>query len=90
VFLDITHQYELSRPLQPLRNEGRTVVAVLHDINEACRFADQLIAMREGRVYAHGRPADVLDAELMHSVFDLDCQVLADPVTGTPRVVPDR
>lgn len=89
-FLDITHQYELLRLLRRLRDQGRTVVVVLHDINQACRFADRLVAMRSGEVVAHGRPEEVLDAALMRSVFDLACQVLPDPVTGTPMVVPDR
>lgn len=89
-FLDITHQYDLLRLLGRLRDEGRTVVAVLHDINQACRFADHLIAMRDGEVVAQGNPGDVLDATLMQSVFELGCQVLPDPVTGTPMVVADR
>ncbi|WP_134325169.1 ABC transporter ATP-binding protein [Cumulibacter soli] len=89
-FLDITHQYDLLRLLERLRNEGRTVVAVLHDINQACRFADHLIAMRDGEIRAQGRPGDILDADLMQSVFDLACQVIPDPVTGTPMVVPNR
>jgi iron complex transport system ATP-binding protein len=87
-FLDISHQYQLLRLLAQLCAQGRTVVAVLHDINQACRYADHLIAMHDGRVVAEGRPADVVDAALLEKVFDLPCVVVPDPVTGTPMVVP--
>lgn len=87
-FLDITHQYQLLGLLAGLRDEGRAVIAVLHDINQACRFADHLVAMRDGRVVAEGDPADIVDAALVKEVFDLPSVVVPDPVTGTPMVVP--
>ncbi|MFC5751009.1 ABC transporter ATP-binding protein [Actinomadura rugatobispora] len=87
-FLDITHQYQLLALLARLRDEGRTVIAVLHDINQACRFADHLVAMKDGRIAAEGKPADIVDADLLHAVFDLPCVVVPDPVNGTPMVVP--
>ncbi|MFJ7212934.1 ABC transporter ATP-binding protein [Amycolatopsis sp. NPDC098790] len=87
-FLDIAHQYQLLELLARLRDEGRTVIAVLHDINQACRYADHVVAMRDGRVAAEGAPADVVDAALMKEVFDLPSVVVPDPVTGTPMVVP--
>ncbi|MEU5878789.1 ABC transporter ATP-binding protein [Spirillospora sp. NPDC047279] len=87
-FLDITHQYRLLALLARLRDEGRTVIAVLHDINQASRFADHLVAMRDGRIVAQGAAADIVDAALLEQVFDLPCVVLPDPVTGAPMVVP--
>lgn len=87
-FLDITHQYQLLGLLARLRDEGRTVIAVLHDINQACRFADHLVAMKDGRVVAEGRPADTVDVALIKEVFDLPSVIVPDPVTGTPMVVP--
>ncbi|GAB3507066.1 ABC transporter ATP-binding protein [Amycolatopsis cihanbeyliensis] len=87
-FLDITHQYQLLGLLARLRDEGRTVITVLHDINQACRFADHVVAMRDGRVVAEGKAADIVDAELLKEVFDLPSIVVPDPVTGTPMVVP--
>ncbi|TDB97742.1 ABC transporter ATP-binding protein [Actinomadura sp. 7K534] len=88
-FLDITHQYQLLTLLARLRDEGRTIIAVLHDINQACRFADHLIAMRDGRVVAAGAPADIVDTALIKEVFDLSCVIVPDPVTGTPMIVPN-
>jgi iron complex transport system ATP-binding protein len=87
-FLDITHQYELLRLLARLRDRGRTVIAVLHDINQACRFADHLVAMKDGRIVAEGPPAQIVDSALMNDVFELPSIVVPDPVTGTPMVVP--
>ncbi|THA27085.1 ABC transporter ATP-binding protein [Streptomyces sp. RKND-216] len=87
-FLDITHQYQLLGLLAGLRDEGRTVIAVLHDINQACRFADHLIAMRDGRVVAEGDPSEVVDSALIKEVFDLPSIIVPDPVTDTPMVVP--
>jgi len=87
-FLDITHQYQLLSLLARLRDDGRTMVAVLHDINQACRYADHIVAMNDGRIVAEGKPADVVDAALLAEVFELPCIVVPDPVTGTPMVVP--
>ncbi|ACZ87896.1 ABC transporter ATP-binding protein [Streptosporangium roseum] len=87
-FLDIAHQYRLLALLARLREQGRTVVAVLHDINQACRFADHLIAMKDGRIVAEGAAAEIVDAALVKEVFDLPAVVAPDPVTGTPMIVP--
>ncbi|WP_367128663.1 ABC transporter ATP-binding protein [Saccharothrix sp. HUAS TT1] len=87
-FLDITHQYQLLKLLAGLRDEGRTVIAVLHEINQASRYADHLVAMKDGRIVAQGAPADIVDSTLLKEVFDLPSVVVPDPVTGTPMVVP--
>ncbi|MCM2389672.1 ABC transporter ATP-binding protein [Streptomyces albipurpureus] len=87
-FLDLAHQYQLLSLLAELRDRGRTVIAVLHDINQACRFADHLVAMKDGRVFAQGAPADIVDAPLIEEVLGLPNVVVPDPVTGTPMVVP--
>lgn len=63
-------------------------MAVLHDLNHAARYATHLIAMRGGKVVAEGPPSEVVTAELVEKVFGLRCQVIADPETGTPLVVP--
>ncbi len=87
-FLDIAHQYELLGLLARLRDGGRTVVAVLHDINQACRYADHLVAMHDGAVVAEGAPGEVMTPELVADVFGLAAHVVPDPVVGTPMVVP--
>ncbi|WP_127792604.1 ABC transporter ATP-binding protein [Agromyces sp. LHK192] len=88
-FLDIAHQYELLELLRGLHAAGdRTLVAVLHDLNQAARYADHLIVMRDGEVVATGDPTEVLTADLVEDVFGLPCTIIPDPHTGTPLVVP--
>jgi iron complex transport system ATP-binding protein len=88
-FLDLAHQIDVLSLLDELVAErGRTVVMVLHDLNQACRYADQLVALCDGRVHAAGPPGDVVDAAFVREVFGLEAEVVADPVTGTPLCVP--
>ena len=87
-FLDIAHQFELLELLRELHLAGRTLVAVLHDLNQACRYASHVIAMADGRVVRTGAPADVVTADLVSEVFGLPALVMPDPVSGTPLVVP--
>jgi iron complex transport system ATP-binding protein len=87
-YLDLRHQLDVLDLLAGLAHDGRTVLAVLHDLNQACRYADHLLVMKDGRLVATGAPTDVLTADLVRDVFDLPCLVIDDPVTGTPLVVP--
>ena len=88
-FLDIAHQIELLELCVELcENQNRTVVAVLHDLNHACRFADHIVAMKAGRIVAQGDPGTVVTPALVERVYGLACQVIADPETGTPLVIP--
>jgi len=89
-FLDIAHQVEVMDLCARLHEDGRTLVAVLHDLNQAARYATHLIAMKDGRVVAQGAPADVVTAEGVEEIFGLGCRVIPDPETGTPMVVPLR
>ncbi|MBL3585679.1 ABC transporter ATP-binding protein [Rhodovulum sulfidophilum] len=87
-YLDIAHQLDLLRLLQRLNRErGRTIVAVLHDLNQACRHADHLIVMAEGALVAEGTPRDLMTPELLRRVFGLDALILDDPVSHTPLIV---
>jgi iron complex transport system ATP-binding protein len=87
--LDIAHQLEVLDLLSELnRSQGRTVVMVLHDLNEAARYGHHLVAMRQGRIVAQGTPDAVVTAETVREVFGIDSRILTDPVTGTPLLVP--
>jgi iron complex transport system ATP-binding protein len=88
-YLDLPHQIELLNLVQRLnRDTGRTVAMVLHDINLAARFADHVVALKDGRVRVEGAPADVVTGDMMVDIFNLPCTVIADPVHGHPHVIP--
>ncbi|MFI9588015.1 ABC transporter ATP-binding protein [Streptomyces sp. NPDC052236] len=88
-FLDIQHQLDVLDLCAELHEtQGRTLVAVLHDLNHAARYATHLIALRDGKVVAEGAPSDVVTAELVEHVFGVKSQIIEDPESGTPLVVP--
>ncbi|MGW5286023.1 ABC transporter ATP-binding protein [Rhodococcus pyridinivorans] len=88
-FLDVSHQVEVLDLLTDLnRDRGTTIVMVLHDLNLAARYADHLVAMADGSIYASGEPSDVLTGETVKAVFGLDSRVISDPVSGKPLVLP--
>ncbi|MFT4167250.1 MAG: ABC transporter ATP-binding protein [Microlunatus sp.] len=88
-FLDIAHQLDVLDLLVDLNAQrGTSIVLVSHDLNQAARYAHTVIAMRDGRIRGHGRPADVLTPELINDVFGLTADVAPHPVTGHPFVYP--
>lgn len=89
-FLDVAHQVELMELFAELNERGRTIVAVLHDLNHAARYASRIVAMRGGRILAEGTPAEVITSARVHEVFGLANVVVDDPITGGPLVVPLR
>lgn len=87
-FLDVAYQIELLDLFSQLNHEyGHTLVAVLHDLNQACRYADEIIAMKNGSIVAQGAPETIITSELVNEVFGIDCTVIDDPVTGAPMIV---
>jgi iron complex transport system ATP-binding protein len=88
-YLDIAHQIDLLDLFADLHEQGRTLVAVLHDLNHAARYATHLIAMKDGAIVAQGAPTEIVTAELVHEVFGLRGGVGEAPATGTPLVVPE-
>lgn len=88
-YLDLAHSIEVLDLVDRMHEElGRTVVMVLHDLNLAIRYSDQLIVMRDGSIVAAGAPKDIISAELLLEVFGLEAAVIADPVSDRPLVVP--
>jgi iron complex transport system ATP-binding protein len=88
-YLDLAHQIDVLDLITDLnRQEHRTIVMVLHDLNQACRYADHIVAMKGGRVVAEGAPDEVITEETVDEVFGLRCRIGPDPVSGTPMVVP--
>ncbi len=88
-YLDIAHQIELLDLCRELNEErGHTLVAVLHDLNHACRYADHIIAMKDRRIVAEGSPHTIVTAELVEDVFAMPCRIIDDPVSHTPLIIP--
>ena len=87
-YLDLAHRLEVLRLLRTLNaKRSVTVVMVLHDLNEACRYADHIIAMRDGRIVAQGDCSQIVTPELVQDVFGVAAMTLNDPVSNTPIVV---
>ncbi|MDJ0732565.1 MAG: ABC transporter ATP-binding protein [Nostocaceae cyanobacterium] len=88
-FLDMAHQVEVLDLLWELNHQqGKTLVMVLHDLNQACRYADNLLVVKEGEIYGHGAPSKIMNEIMVREVFGLECQVVDDPITGTPMCIP--
>jgi len=88
-FLDVNYQIEVLDLLVDLnRDRGKTIVMVLHELSLACRYADHLIAMKNGRIVIEGTPDEVVTAQIVEDVFSLPCDVITDPRSGTPLVIP--
>ncbi|MEB3357717.1 MAG: ABC transporter ATP-binding protein [Synechococcales bacterium] len=87
-FLDLAHQVEVLDLLIDLNQTGCTIVMVLHDLNQACRYADYLVALREGHVFAQGIPNEVMTEAMVREVFGLESRIVRDPITGTPLCLP--
>lgn len=88
-YLDMTHQIEILDLLFELNEtQGRTIIMVLHDLNLASRYAHNIIAIKDGAVFGQGTPENVINCDLVRSVFGMECQVSKDPLFGTPHCVP--
>ncbi|RIW38906.1 ABC transporter ATP-binding protein [Bacillus salacetis] len=88
-YLDMTHQIEILDLLFELNEtEERTIIMVLHDLNLACRYAHNIVAIRDQKIFAQGKPEEVISCNLVKNVFDMDCQVTSDPLFGTPLCIP--
>jgi iron complex transport system ATP-binding protein len=88
-YLDLAHQIEVLDKLQELNEtDGRTIVMVLHDLNLACRYADHIVTVSDGKVYSEGTPDEVVTEDMVSQVFQMDCQIIKCPLFGTPMCVP--
>lgn len=88
-YLDMAHQIDVLDLLYDLnQSRGRTIIMVLHDLNQACRYAHHLVALEQGRVVAEGPPSQVVTADLVRRVFGVDCCIVTDPLSGAPMCVP--
>lgn len=86
-YLDINHQVELMRLMGELKIQGKSVIAVLHDLNQASRYCDHLVVLASGRVIAQGAPEEVMTPELLKTVFSVEAEIHPEPISGRPMCV---
>jgi iron complex transport system ATP-binding protein len=87
--LDLAHQVEMLDLLEELNErDGRTIVLVLHDLNQASRYAHRIVAMAGGRVHSQGPPSEIVNAEMVRTVYGIDAEIVPHPVEGTPLCLP--
>ncbi|MCS3432686.1 Fe(3+) dicitrate ABC transporter ATP-binding protein FecE [Klebsiella sp. BIGb0407] len=86
-YLDINHQVELMRLMGELKTAGKSVIAVLHDLNQASRYCDHLVVLAQGRVIAQGTPEEVMKPELLKAVFSIEAEIHPEPISGRPMCV---
>ncbi|TCK07594.1 ABC transporter ATP-binding protein [Marinobacterium mangrovicola] len=85
--LDLGHQIEVFELIRHLSaDHGKTIAMVVHDLLSACRYADHLVAMRDGEIITQGAPADILTPDLVYHLYDVHCEIMPDPVTGSPML----
>lgn len=87
-YLDLAYQMDVLDLLDDLNARGHTIIIVLHDLNQAARYADRIVALRSGQIVAQGTPEQVMTPENILQVFGLKAEVVSDPITGTPMCVP--
>jgi len=85
--LDLGHQIEVLELIRELSRQGKTIIMVIHDLASACRYADHIIAMRDGEIIAEGDPAGVVTEELVEKLYGVRCTLLREPGTGAPLIV---
>ncbi|GAB5492667.1 MAG: ABC transporter ATP-binding protein [Phototrophicaceae bacterium] len=87
-YLDLAYQIDVLDLLQDLNEKGRTIILVLHDLNQAARYADLIVALRGGQIVAQGTPQQVMTSQNVLQVFGLHSQIVPDPITDTPMCIP--
>ena len=90
-FLDINHQFELLEMISDLnKNMGITIVMVLHDLNQAARYSQRLLVLREGRIFKEGPPGEIITEEVLESVFNIKVRIINDREYNCPYFIPKK
>ena len=90
-YLDISHQLDILYLLRRLNREnGVTIVMVLHDLNHAIMFSDYLVAIKDGTLHSAGTPQEVITQQALREIFDVEAEVITHPVLNVPVCLPFR
>ena len=85
--MDINHQVELMSILRRLNKKGKTIIVVLHDINQAARYCDHLVLLKKGKLVAQGSPEKMITQDMMKDVFEIDTHIHKDPIANSPMCI---
>ena len=85
--LDLGHQIEVFELIKELSEQGKTIAMVVHDLASACRYADHIVAMKEGQIITQGSPKIVMTKELVLELYGIECDLIPDPMTGSPILI---
>ena len=84
-YLDLAHQLEVLKLLEELnKKEGRTIVMVIHELNNAARFADHMIGVKKGKIVCQGTAHEVMTKENLREIFNIDAEIVNEPKSGKP------
>lgn len=86
-YMDINHQVELMSILRRLNKKGKTIIVVLHDINQASRYCDHLVLLKKGKLVAQGSPEKMITQDMMKDVFEIDTHIHKDPIANSPMCI---
>lgn len=88
-YLDISYQLELMELVQEINKKlNITVVMVLHELNQASRYSDRLVIMKQGAIISEGAPNQIIDQQTIESVYQIECEIDLDPISNKPRIHP--
>lgn len=85
--LDVRYQFQIMEEIKQFTQKGNTAVLILHDLNLAAEFADNILLLKKGEVLAYGKPKDILCKELIAKAYDFPCNISVNPITGRPMVI---
>lgn len=86
-YLDISYQIELMKLIRELKEKGKSIIVVLHDLNQAARYCDLLVVLKSGELKMMGTPTEVMTETMLADIFDVQAKVIIDPVAGSPMCV---
>ena len=86
-YLDISYQIELMNLIRGLKEKGKSIIVVLHDLNQAARYCDLLVVLKSGELQMMGTPCEVVTEGMLADIFDVQAKVITDPVAGSPMCV---
>ncbi|CEI73323.1 MULTISPECIES: ABC transporter ATP-binding protein [Romboutsia] len=88
-YLDISYQLELMELVREINEKFKiTIVMVLHELNQASKYSDRLIIMKDGQIISDGRPNDVVNKDVIKKVYKIECDIDNDPQSNKPRIHP--